>query len=487
MRDMRRFGWGLLAGIFCATSASAAEFDDRWYISANAGGAVTDSSDLDAGVALYGAVGKTVYPRFSVEAEVEYLDISVSNVGRSGVTADFTRLGGGMKASFDLLQLGPAALAISAGASVREIEWLNARQTGFGGFGGLSLRTALDSHFELLGDARYTVDPVDEGGGIQGGDKYYSWTVTAGVRYKFGQWPPPAPDSDRDGVPDSLDQCPNTPFGAEVDDKGCSIDSDGDGVPDHRDRCPNTPAGVLVDKDGCPLDSDRDGVIDPLDKCPDTPAGVPVDVDGCPLDSDQDGVVNSKDLCPNTPFGAEVDVNGCPFDTDQDGVPDYRDDCPNTPYGEQVNERGCSRDSDGDGVENSIDQCPNTFPGLEVDKVGCPVLNQVITLHNVHFEFNRADLLPDSRQLLNRVAKSLNDQPDLKIEVAGHTDALGSDEYNLRLSERRAAAVRNFLVSVGVNPANVVAKGYGETVPIAENSSEEGRAKNRRVEIHLLE
>ena len=99
--------------------------------------------------------------------------------------------------------------------------------------------------------------------------------------------PTPAPaaviDSDGDGVPDSLDKCPDTPKGVKVDTNGCPIDSDGDGVPDYLDKCPDTPAGVTVDKDGCPLDSDGDGVPDYLDKCPDTPVGVTVDKDGCPL------------------------------------------------------------------------------------------------------------------------------------------------------------------------------------------------------------
>ena len=212
-----------------------------------------------------------------------------------------------------------------------------------------------------------------------------------------------------------------------------------------------------------------------------------MDAEGCPLDSDQDGVINSKDLCPNTPYGAEVDVNGCPFDTDQDGVPDFRDDCPNTPYGVPVDERGCSRDNDGDGVGNDIDQCPNTFPGLEVDKVGCPLRNQVITLHNVHFEFNKAVLMPDSRQLLTRVAKSLQDQPDLLVEVAGHTDSIGSDEYNQRLSEQRAQAVRKYLLSEGLLSENLTARGYGESQPVADNLTDEGRALNRRVELHLGE
>ncbi|MGJ8670482.1 MAG: OmpA family protein [Oceanococcus sp.] len=483
---MGRFHFGILALAACSLSAQAQQFDDRWFISGSAGLGTTDSSDFDSGFALQGAIGKTIYPRFSIEAEASYLDISVSDVDKSGTNADFSRIAGGVRGIYDLIQAGDLALALSIGAAVREIDFLSTKQTGFGASIGGNLRKMLNNNFEFVSDLRYILDPVDSEGLIDE-DTYYTWTLTAGIRYNFGQWPPAAPDQDKDGVPDEFDHCPNTPLGVSVNAKGCPLDSDGDGVPDYRDRCPNTPEGMLVDEHGCPLDSDGDGVIDALDKCPDTPLGVPVDAEGCPLDSDQDGVINSKDLCPNTPYGAEVDVNGCPFDTDQDGVPDYRDDCPNTPYGTPVNERGCSRDNDGDGVGNDIDQCPNTLPGLEVDKVGCPLRDQIFTLNNVHFEFDKAILMPDSKQLLNKVAASLKDQPDLGIKVAGHTDSMGSDEYNLKLSDRRAAAVRAYLVSQGVAGESISSIGYGESQPVSENVTEDGRASNRRVEIHLLD
>ncbi len=483
---MGRLGWLVLAGSLAGTASAAEPFDNRWFISAMAGGAITDSSEFDEGFTFTLSAGRAIFPRLTVEGEFAYALINVHNVGNSGLTADYTRFGGGIKATYDVLQAQDFKLGLFGGVAGRQVQWLSTEQNGVGGFAGLTFVRPIDNNFEFLAEGRYTLDPVDEEGNLDS-DQYYHWSATAGVRYKFGPWPPPPPDRDKDGVPDSIDECPNTPFGVEVNPRGCPFDTDGDGVPDYKDKCPNTPDGVLVDEHGCPLDSDKDGVIDPLDRCPDTPEGVPVDAQGCPIDSDQDGVPDSRDLCPNTPLGAEVDINGCPYDTDQDGVPDFRDDCPNTPYGVPVNERGCSRDNDGDGVENEIDQCPNTFPGLEVDSVGCPIRNQVLVLHNVHFEFDKYNLLPDSKQLLRKVAKSLSDQPLLKVQVAGHTDSLGSDQYNQVLSERRAASVRAFLVSEGVPAANIQSIGYGESRPVAENSSEEGRAMNRRVEIHLLE
>jgi len=123
-------------------------------------------------------------------------------------------------------------------------------------------------------------------------------------------------DSDCDGVPDDMDECPDTPLGVKVDARGCMLDTDGDGVPDYRDECPGTPKGVIVDERGCPLDTDGDGVPDYRDECPGTPEGVIVDENGCPLDTDGDGVPDYMDECPGTPKGAWVDERGCWVITD---------------------------------------------------------------------------------------------------------------------------------------------------------------------------
>ncbi|MBN1755605.1 OmpA family protein, partial [bacterium] len=183
-------------------------------------------------------------------------------------------------------------------------------------------------------------------------------------------------DTDRDGVPDKQDECPDTPFGAIVDEFGCPLDSDDDGVFDGIDQCPKTPNRAIVDATGCPLDTDGDAVNDGIDLCPKTPSGVKVDSTGCPLDSDEDGVVDYKDLCPNTPLGAIVDSAGCPFDTDDDGVYDGIDICPNTPSGIEVTKDGCPKelpDEDGDGIYDITDRCPHTPRGALVDSLGCPL------------------------------------------------------------------------------------------------------------------
>ena len=270
-------------------------------------------------------------------------------------------------------------------------------------------------------------------------------------------------------------------------------DSDKDGVPDKIDQCPDTPIGCIVDAKGCPLDSDGDGVCDGLDKCPNTPKGCKVDASGCPMDSDGDGVCDGLDKCPNTPKGVKVDATGCPPDADGDGVPDYLDKCPNTPKGCKVDKDGCPIDSDGDGVPDCLDKCPDTPKGVKVDASGCPISEYIpepekpVVLTGVHFEFNKSILTPDSKTILDKVAASLKERPDVKVEIAGHTDSKGSDAYNLKLSDRRSAAVREYLISKGVMAENLTSKGYGESQPIADNKTDEGRAKNRRVELRRIQ
>ena len=296
-------------------------------------------------------------------------------------------------------------------------------------------------------------------------------------------------DSDLDGVPDNKDACPNTPSGAVVDARGCPVDSDRDGVPDGLDACPNTPEHVEVDARGCPKDSDGDGVYDGIDKCPGTPAGARVDAQGCPIDADGDGVPDGLDKCPNTPKGATVDATGCPLDSDHEGVPDGIDKCPNTPAGVEVDSVGCQRaqDSDGDGVDDTKDKCPGTAPGTKVDAAGCPILfteaRTPVVLRGVTFEPGRSTLQPDSYTILDIVAASLVANPEIKIEIAGHTDNTGSVATNTRLSQARAQAVRAYLATKGVAPDRMVAKGYGPTQPVAPNTTAAGRALNRRVEL----
>lgn len=142
-------------------------------------------------------------------------------------------------------------------------------------------------------------------------------------------------------------------------------------------------------------------------------------------------------------------------------------------------------DSDNDGVVDGVDRCPKTLAGALVDQFGCVVAQQTIRLEGVNFDFDSANLTAESVDILGRVVESLSNQPKLEVEIAGHTDALGSDAYNQSLSQQRTESVRKHLVSKGIDPARLTANGYGESQPVASNDTAEGRALNRRVEFRV--
>lgn len=263
-------------------------------------------------------------------------------------------------------------------------------------------------------------------------------------------------DSDKDGVNDDMDQCPDTAKGITVGTNGCVGDSDGDGAADSYDRCPDTPKGLNVDATGCPVDSDGDGAADSYDRCPDTPKGINVDATGCPMDSDSDGAADSYDRCPGTPRGVEVDSSGC----------------------------AVSLDDDNDGIMNANDQCSGTVSGTVVNKQGCE-LKEDIALDNVQFNTGNAVLSSSSRQILNNVAQTLKNNPHLKFEIAGHTDSSGNYQSNVNLSESRAQSVRQYLIDNGVAAESLTAHGYGPDKPVASNNTRSGRSANRRVELML--
>jgi outer membrane protein OmpA-like peptidoglycan-associated protein len=385
-----------------------------------------------------------------------------------------------------------SAFLLGAGY-VRNLFRTSYRETnsGFAGLVGLrfGLGSVLALRFDGTGDYIPTAETVNpQLAGITAKKSNFHLGGQAGLSLIFGG--NRDGDKDHDGVKNSVDACPATPAGDAVDASGCSLpkDADHDGVVDNLDRCANTPAGDMVDVTGCtmPKDADGDGVVDAKDKCPNTPAGTAVDATGCTRDADGDGVADALDKCPNTQPGTPVDATGCAKDSDKDGVLDSADKCPNTPVGTPVDMTGCPKDSDHDGVADGIDRCPNTAAGTNVDAVGCTVLfkeGKALVLQGVNFRTGKSILLPESNVILDRVAESLVGNPDVRIEVGGHTDITGSKATNVRLSQARADAVRAYLISKGVAADHITAKGYASTVPIADNTSVEGRAANRRVEL----
>lgn len=182
------------------------------------------------------------------------------------------------------------------------------------------------------------------------------------------------------------------------------------------------------------------------------------------MDSDGDGVPDDKDRCPNTPSGVKVDKYGCPLDSDKDGVPDY------------------------------LDKCPGTAPGTKVDADGCPIptlgkktVRGTYVFDNILFELNKAVLKKDSYPILDKIAAALNADPELKVEIQGHTDIYGAHDYNMGLSQRRADAVKTYLEDKGVDGARMTTMGFGPDQPIDTNKTKAGRARNRRVEFKPIQ
>lgn len=229
-------------------------------------------------------------------------------------------------------------------------------------------------------------------------------------------------------------------------------------------------------------DSDDDGITDDKDKCPQV-AGV-VKYEGCPVpDSDSDGINDEEDKCPQAAGTAQY--NGCPIpDSDLDGINDEEDKCKDQ-YG-VAKYGGCPvPDTDKDGVNDEKDRCPQVPGTAEND--GCPTVKEDVVkrveyaARNIYFNTGSAKLSSKSFAPLNEVVKILNEDTNLKLSIEGHTDNVGNDEFNQTLSDNRAASVKAYLVSKGIDEARISAQGYGETKPVADNNTAAGRAKNRRV------
>ena len=265
-----------------------------------------------------------------------------------------------------------------------------------------------------------------------------------GISINFG-----GKDSDKDGIYDQHDDCPQVP-GLPLF-NGCP-DSDGDGIEDSKDACPETPG--LLEFNGC-ADSDGDGVADPMDKCP-AVAGLSK-FDGCP-DSDGDGIEDAKDACPNE--AGPRRFNGCP-------------------------------DSDGDGVADPQDKCPNDAGPADND--GCPEPTEEIMAElnavgaGVPFELNKSDITPNVASILDLISPIIKKYANSNFLIEGHTDTSGPKAFNQVLSERRAESVKSYLVSSGIAETRLSTVGYGEERPAQSNKTRKGRIANRRVEFKVVE
>ena len=256
-------------------------------------------------------------------------------------------------------------------------------------------------------------------------------------------------------------------------------DTDGDGIYDNEDECPETPG--LPEFNGCP-DTDGDGIEDRNDACPDVPGLA--EFNGCP-DTDGDGIPDPQDACPTVPGLASM--NGCP-DADGDGITDAEDECPNE-AGPKAN-NGCPwPDRDGDGVLDKDDQCPDV-PGTVANK-GCPevtieIINQLNEYSKtILFDTGKSTIRKESYAVLQNIVNIMKEYPTTSFVIEGHTDSVGSEKSNQTLSDNRAASVRDYLTTIGMDGSRLSSIGYGESRPKATNNTKAGRQQNRRVEISL--
>jgi OOP family OmpA-OmpF porin len=289
-------------------------------------------------------------------------------------------------------------------------------------------------------------------------------------------------DRDGDGLKDDVDKCPDDPEDKDdfEDDDGCpDPDNDRDGILDYEDDCPLVPEDKDgdADDDGCPegqeADRDGDGILDNVDSCPDDPEDLDgfEDEEGCPdPDNDQDQILDVDDLCPNDPedYDQFEDKNGCPDpDNDNDRILDVDDSCP-------------------------ID--PETYNGFE-DEDGCPDQgkveikgSEIVIMEKVYFETDSAEIKPESYGILDAVAATVIGNPQIThVQVQGHADERSTNEYNIQLTQERAASVVKYLIDKGVDDERLSSAGYGEECPVDKGHNAKAWEKNRRVEFKILE
>jgi outer membrane protein OmpA-like peptidoglycan-associated protein len=346
------------------------------------------------------------------------------------------KIADGVIRPFVLAGVGGLSVVDTQGTDYDELK----HDTDFVYHAGVGSKFMLSQLVHLRVDAKLLETPNTSKNGVSA-----DWEFTGGLGLTFGgsTTPPPPPP-------------PPAPV---------VTDRDLDGIPDAEDKCP-AEAGPR-DNGGCPdKDRDKDGVVDRKDKCPDV-AGLPAN-DGCPIaDTDKDGIPDDKDKCPTEAEDKDgfEDEDGCPDpDNDKDGIPDVKDKCPNEPETKNGYQ-------DEDGCPDEVPEAVKQFTGV---------------IKGITFRRNSADIKASSFPLLKQAVQVFKDNPALRIEISGHTSNEGRREFNVKLSKKRAEAVKAFLTSAGVEEVRVLTVGYGPDKPIEDNTTKAGQEKNRRIEFRLL-
>jgi OmpA-OmpF porin, OOP family len=449
----------LVLGTAGAAKADAGDFYDNLKIELGVmGGIHLFANNLELGVAdapglttpkdsgLVGLrLGIVLHPLFTVEFEGELIPTADRQFDyRTYITGERVQLRFDIPFTAADGKLQPFVLAGIGGLSIVDTQASSSdyrllkKDTDTEYHAGVGTKYAFTDLVHARVDVRFLEVPNITKNGVSP-----DWEFMGGLGLTFGgapptpapPTPPPVTDRDKDGVPDTIDKCPDEPG--------------------------------PKDNGGCPdKDRDKDGVVDRKDKCPDV-AGPP-EREGCPVpDSDKDGIADDKDKCPNDAEDKDgfEDADGCPDpDNDKDGIADANDKCPNEPETKNGYQ-------DEDGCPDEVPEAVKKFTGV---------------IKGITFRRNSADVKASSFPLLKEAVKTFKDYPALRIEISGHTSNEGKREFNVKLSKKRAESVKAFLVSAGVDESRVVTVGYGPDKPIEDNTTKAGQEKNRRIEFRLL-
>lgn len=420
--------------IATATVATASNKEETFSISPMVGGITFDGKQHLETNPVYGLrAGYNFTKRFGIEALFDYAHTEAT---RGAGKVDMYRYGGEL--IYNMMPDNKFVPYLAAGYGGLNFKGATPMATSKikGVFDyGVGAKYFINDNIALRGDVRHLIYSFN--------DTLHALEYTVGFYIPFGAVPPAAKPVVVE--PKSIEAVRPKAAPATVVVVETPVDTDGDGVFDKSDKCPGTPAGVKVDAIGCPLDTDKDGVYDYLDKCPGTPAGVKVDAIGCPLDTDKDGVPDYLDKCPGTAVGTKVDVNGCP-EVLAAAKPKA------SAAAVKAAERFCNKPS----------------------------------VIKIQFDTSKANIKPQYETDLKVLGLFLTEYPGAKGEISGHTDSVGSKALNQKLSEKRAASIKKYLVeNLKINAARIQSKGFGFTKPIASNKTAKGKAKNRRIEANF--
>lgn len=442
----------------------------------------------------YNITGSNLFESLGIDAVAGYIDTK-SEIDNSKAKVYHFRLDAVYPFIIKNSSFTPF-LSVGAGGNLYE------RNTGSEGralfaYGG-GLKYQLLDYLSARADARHILIVTPK--------RHDNVELTVGLTYTFGveRKSKPPVDSDKDGVPDKLDKCPDTPKGAKVDKDGCPKDGDGDGVPDYLDKCLSTPKGVKVDKNGCP----ETPAITPETTMPSAePEKAKESESAAPSPSvPQEGVV----VKPSSGEPQAAPAEKRPADVTRSGEETSTVPAAPTPVSQQQPSLEVSTPATGGsadaptGAGTVVTAQPSKegagVPQQGAEKAAAPAApageptpaqretegRQELLKFTIEFDFNKSTIRPRYNRTLRKATAFLKINSGTVAEIKGHTDIIGKDRYNLLLSKRRAGSVRGYFIKQGIDGSRILMSGFGFHQPVADNKTAKGRQKNRRTEVTIV-